>query len=98
MTGNKGLPNGIISFEIKVKPHHHPGRYKHWSASSGSMPDAGEKSPPQSIVSGMPAGPHRRWLKSNAIIHQLPEIYKDFKILKKKVETLENQTKKTARL
>jgi len=52
---------------------------------------------PKSIFSGTPAVPYRNWLKSSVIIDRLPELYKDFKSLEKKVAVLEKRLKETER-
>lgn len=53
--------------------------------------------PPKTVVSGVPAVPHRVWLKSSVIISQLPQLHKDFKSLQKKVAALEERLEETER-
>ncbi|MDI6889456.1 MAG: UDP-3-O-(3-hydroxymyristoyl)glucosamine N-acyltransferase [Thermodesulfovibrionales bacterium] len=43
------------------------------------------------IYSGSPAMPHRDWLKSQAVISKLPELYKKIKELEKRIEELERR-------
>ncbi|MCX8011961.1 MAG: UDP-3-O-(3-hydroxymyristoyl)glucosamine N-acyltransferase, partial [Desulfobacterota bacterium] len=50
--------------------------------------------PSQAQVSGAPAIPHRDWLKAAILFQRFPEIYEEFRELKKKVAQLENQLKK----
>ena len=49
---------------------------------------------PKSMVSGSPAIPHRDWLKAVTLFSRFPELYEEFKEIKKKIEALENQLKK----
>ncbi len=43
------------------------------------------------IVSGMPLMPHRQWLKSAMTLPKLPEMRKEMKQLKKRIDELEAQ-------
>ena len=49
---------------------------------------------PKTMVSGVPAIPHRDWLKSVTLFSRFPELYEEFRGIKKKIEALENQLKK----
>lgn len=51
--------------------------------------------PPNTIVSGYPARPHQEAKKINAYIQRLPELVEELGALKKKIEALEAQIKKT---
>ncbi len=44
------------------------------------------------IYSGIPAIPHKDWLKAEAIFSKLPELYKKIKELEKKISELERRT------
>jgi UDP-3-O-[3-hydroxymyristoyl] glucosamine N-acyltransferase len=45
------------------------------------------------IVSGIPAFPHREWLRSTAVFPKLPEMRKNLSALEKRVEELEEKLK-----
>jgi len=45
------------------------------------------------IVSGIPAFPHREWLRASAVYPKLPEMRKSLSALEKKVEALEEKLK-----
>ncbi|MCX5712768.1 MAG: UDP-3-O-(3-hydroxymyristoyl)glucosamine N-acyltransferase, partial [Candidatus Omnitrophica bacterium] len=47
--------------------------------------------PANTMVSGYPAKPHDKALRSNACIQNLPKLYETVKELKKKIEELENK-------
>lgn len=49
---------------------------------------------PKTMVSGAPAIPHRDWLKAVTLFGRFPELYEEFRGIKKKVEALENRLKK----
>lgn len=46
------------------------------------------------IVSGSPHMPHRQWLRTQAIVGRLPDLYKKISLLEKQVRELEEKTKK----
>jgi len=91
IAGSSELGNGVIlAAQSGVSGHLKIGDNVTVTAQAGVTKDI----PPKSIVSGMPATSHRKWLKSRAIINQLPEIYKDLQKIKEKLETLESQLTK----
>ncbi|HPD60282.1 MAG TPA: UDP-3-O-(3-hydroxymyristoyl)glucosamine N-acyltransferase [Thermodesulfobacteriota bacterium] len=53
---------------------------------------------PKTMVSGAPAIPHRDWLKAVTLFSRFPELYEELRRIKKKVEALENQLKKSERV
>jgi hypothetical protein len=64
-------------------------KYRRWCRrAGGSKPDIS-----QNHVSGA-AIPHRDWLKAVTLFSRFPELYEEFRGIKKKVEALEKQLKK----
>ena len=91
IAGSTEVGDGVImAAQSGVSGHLRIGNNATITAQGGVTKDL----PPQSIVSGMPARPHREWLKSQATLVRLPKIYNDLQKLRKKVEALENQFKK----
>lgn len=45
--------------------------------------------PPDSVISGMPAIPHREWLKASVAYRRLPDMVQELRILRNRVEALE---------
>ena len=54
--------------------------------------------PPNQIVSGIPAIPHREWLKASGVFPRLPEYRKTLNTLEKRVEELEKKLKAVEQL
>lgn len=59
----------------------------------GSQSGVGRDVPDGVTVSGHPAFPHNKWLRSVTVVEQLPELAKEVRALKKKIEALEKERK-----
>lgn len=55
----------------------------------GSQAGVGHDVPDGTVVSGSPAFDHRTWLRASAAFSQLPDLVKEVRALRKKVEALE---------
>ncbi|MBW1667483.1 MAG: UDP-3-O-(3-hydroxymyristoyl)glucosamine N-acyltransferase [Deltaproteobacteria bacterium] len=58
----------------------------------GSKSGVAKSLPPGEIVSGVPAMPHRIWLKTRGLITKLPDLVKRLRVLEKRVDELERST------
>jgi UDP-3-O-[3-hydroxymyristoyl] glucosamine N-acyltransferase len=75
----------ILAGQVGVIGHLKIGEGVRVGAQSGVVQDI----PPGQTVSGSPTIPHRKWLRLQAAIPELPEVIKRVRDLEKKVETLE---------
>ncbi|MEN6465459.1 MAG: UDP-3-O-(3-hydroxymyristoyl)glucosamine N-acyltransferase [Syntrophaceae bacterium] len=60
----------------------------------GAQSGISEDVAPNQIVSGSPHMPHRQWLRTQAIVGRLPELYKKISLLEKQVREMEDKLKK----
>jgi UDP-3-O-[3-hydroxymyristoyl] glucosamine N-acyltransferase len=60
----------------------------------GAQSGISEDVEPNQIVSGSPHMPHRQWLRTQAIIGRLPELYKKISLLEKQVREMEDKLNK----
>jgi UDP-3-O-[3-hydroxymyristoyl] glucosamine N-acyltransferase len=63
------------------------------NAMVGGMSGVHSNLPPGAMVSGIPAFPHREWLRAAAVYPKLPEMRKTLSALEKRVEELEKKEK-----
>lgn len=85
IAGSATLGRGVIlGGQAAVNGHISLGDYVKAAARSGihNNLEAG------AVVAGMPAIPHRKWLRGSAILEKLPELVSDIRELKKKVAML----------
>lgn len=77
--------NAILAGQAAVADHVTIGREVMVGGQSGVMSDI----PDNRLVSGYPAMPHREWLKATAVFTKLPDMKKEIKELRERVEELE---------
>jgi UDP-3-O-[3-hydroxymyristoyl] glucosamine N-acyltransferase len=63
------------------------------NAMVGGMSGVHSSLPPGAIMSGIPAFPHREWLRASALYPKLPEMRKTLSTLEKRVQELEEKLK-----
>ncbi len=88
VSGSTELGQGVVlAGQVGVVGHVRLGDMVKVGAQSGvsnSVPDG-------QAVSGSPAVEHKTWLKSSAVVGQLPELVKELRQLRKRVEALEKE-------
>lgn len=57
----------------------------------GSKSGVAQDVPPGAVISGIPAIPHKTWLRNAQIIQRLPELVKRLRALEKRVQELERE-------
>ncbi|HET8539283.1 MAG TPA: UDP-3-O-(3-hydroxymyristoyl)glucosamine N-acyltransferase [Anaeromyxobacter sp.] len=85
IAGSTKLGMGVIAAgQVGIVGHLEIGAGARIGAQSGVMNDvsAGD------TVSGCPSQPHQRWLRSSAVVEQLPEMRKELRELRKEVDRL----------
>lgn len=76
--------NVVLGGQVAVKGHIHLGDGVKVAAKSGVHANV----PAGTIVSGIPAIPHRDWLKASTIFAKLPRLYGEVRDMKKKIEKM----------
>jgi len=76
--------NVILGGQVGVKGHIHLDDGVMVAAKSGVH----NNQPKGSTIAGIPAIPHKNWLKSSMLIGKLPEMYKDLRDLKHKISQI----------
>jgi UDP-3-O-[3-hydroxymyristoyl] glucosamine N-acyltransferase len=92
IAGSTKLGMGVIAAgQVGIVGHLEIGAGARIGAQGGVMKDveSGE------TVSGSPSMPHTQWLKAMAALEQLPEMRKELRALKKELERLRAERKKT---
>lgn len=90
ISGSAELGMGVVlAGQVGVVGHIRIGDMAKVGAQSGVAQDveAGQ------VVSGSPAVPHREWLRASAALGQLPELLKEVRALRRRVEELEKEKK-----
>ncbi len=88
IAGSVALGRGVtLAGQVGVANHLRIGD----GATVGSKSGVAQDIPQGGVASGIPAIPHRSWLRSTRIIPRLPELMKRLHALEKKVETLEKE-------
>jgi UDP-3-O-[3-hydroxymyristoyl] glucosamine N-acyltransferase len=91
IAGSTKLGMGVIAAgQAGLVGHLEIGAGARIAAQSGIMTDI----PAGETVSGCPSQPHQRWLKSVAVVAQLPELRNELRELKKELERLRAETAK----
>lgn len=80
----------MIGGQVGIADHTTIDDYVKIAAKSGVAQDISKGS----IVSGIPAMPHRLWLKTTQLIKRLPELFREVKLIKEKLSILEKEYKK----
>jgi UDP-3-O-[3-hydroxymyristoyl] glucosamine N-acyltransferase len=76
--------NVVLGGQVGVKGHIHLGDGVMVAAKSGVHNNQSKGS----IIAGIPAIPHKNWLKASMTIAKLPEMYKDIRELKNKISQI----------
>jgi UDP-3-O-[3-hydroxymyristoyl] glucosamine N-acyltransferase len=88
VAGSTELGTGVVlAGQVGVIGHLKVGNLVKIGAQSGVAQDV----PDGAILSGSPAFDHRQWLKASAAHEQLPELVKELRALRRRVEALEKE-------
>ncbi|HEY8208487.1 MAG TPA: UDP-3-O-(3-hydroxymyristoyl)glucosamine N-acyltransferase [Myxococcaceae bacterium] len=88
VAGSSELGTGVIlAGQVGVVGHLKVGDMAKVGAQSGVAQDV----PDGAVLSGSPAFDHKAWLKSSAAYEQLPELLKEIRALRRRVEALEKE-------
>ena len=88
VAGSAELGTGVVlAGQVGVVGHLRVGDMAKIGAQSGVAQDV----PDGAILSGSPAFDHKAWLKSSAAYEQLPELLKEIRALRRRVEALEKE-------
>jgi UDP-3-O-[3-hydroxymyristoyl] glucosamine N-acyltransferase len=91
LSGSTHVGNGVrIGGQVGVAGHLDIGDF----ATLGAQAGVSRSVPSGTMVSGYPARPHREELRIEAVLHRLPELLKDIKALKERIEKMEQERKK----
>lgn len=90
ISGSAELGMGVVlAGQVGVVGHIRVGDMVKVGAQSGVAGDVEDGQ----VVSGSPAVPHREWLRVSAALGQLPELLKEVRALRRRVEELEKEKK-----
>ena len=88
LAGSVNLGNGVVlAGQAAIKDHVRIGDGVTVAAKAGVVTDIA----PHTVVSGMPAIPHKKWLKSMVVFPELSDLLKEIRQLKKRVAELETR-------
>lgn len=88
VAGSTELGTGVVlAGQVGVVGHLKVGNLAKIGAQSGVAQDV----PDGAVLSGSPAFDHRQWLKSSAAYEKLPELVKELRALRRRVEALEKE-------
>jgi UDP-3-O-[3-hydroxymyristoyl] glucosamine N-acyltransferase len=76
--------NVVLGGQVAIKGHIHLDDGTMVAAKSGVH----SSQPKGSIVSGIPAIPHKDWLKASTIFAKLPKLHTELRDMKKKIEAM----------
>jgi UDP-3-O-[3-hydroxymyristoyl] glucosamine N-acyltransferase len=83
--GSASLGNNVVlGGQVAIKGHIHLGDGVKVAGKSGVHANVPEKT----IVSGIPAIPHRDWLRASAIYAKLPKLHGELRDMRKKIEKM----------
>ncbi len=86
--GSASLGNNVVlGGQVAIKGHINLGDGVMVAAKSGVHSNL----PKGAIVSGIPAIPHKDWLKASIIFTKLPKLYSELRDLKKKIATMDEK-------
>jgi UDP-3-O-[3-hydroxymyristoyl] glucosamine N-acyltransferase len=88
VSGSAEIGTGVVlAGQVGVVGHLKVGDLAKVGAQSGVAHDV----PDGAVVSGSPAFDHRQWLKSTAALERLPDLLREVRALRQRVETLEKE-------
>jgi UDP-3-O-[3-hydroxymyristoyl] glucosamine N-acyltransferase len=90
LSGSTHIGNGVrIGGQAGIAGHLDIGDF----ATLGAQAGVSRSVPSGTMVSGYPARPHREELRIEAVLHRLPELLKEIRALKEKIEKMEQERK-----